>query len=150
MYFFVNDTATTEIYTLSLHDALPIYLEVVGFTFPQPAHRWFGGELKSTITGDGVVRMATGPGFEGLSYRLRFDGADLVARDTVFAVTREGGLIGINVLKGELEARLPDGSSRIVGPGSGAMIQGGEFHLMEFDPAEGDRLRTLRDRAVTI
>src|SRR3712207_8184378 len=25
--FFVNDTATTEIYTLSLHDALPIYRE---------------------------------------------------------------------------------------------------------------------------
>src|SRR3712207_8542573 len=25
MYFFFNDTATTEIYTLSLHDALPIY-----------------------------------------------------------------------------------------------------------------------------
>src|SRR5205823_14565339 len=26
--FFVNDTAPTEIYTLSLHDALPIYLIV--------------------------------------------------------------------------------------------------------------------------
>src|SRR2546428_8537086 len=26
MTFFFNDTATTEIYTLSLHDALPIYL----------------------------------------------------------------------------------------------------------------------------
>ena len=26
--FFFNDTATTEIYTLSLHDALPIYLSV--------------------------------------------------------------------------------------------------------------------------
>src|SRR5689334_25342775 len=25
VYFFFNDTATTEIYTLSLHDALPIY-----------------------------------------------------------------------------------------------------------------------------
>ena len=25
MYFFFNDTATTEIYTLSLHDALPIF-----------------------------------------------------------------------------------------------------------------------------
>src|ERR1044072_4343586 len=25
-YFFFNDTATTEIYTLSLHDALPIYV----------------------------------------------------------------------------------------------------------------------------
>src|SRR5271169_4138149 len=35
--FFFNDTATTEIYTLSLHDALPIYLEglerVPGKTF---------------------------------------------------------------------------------------------------------------------
>src|SRR3712207_6878566 len=25
LYFFLNDTATTKIYTLSLHDALPIY-----------------------------------------------------------------------------------------------------------------------------
>src|SRR3712207_8075083 len=28
--FFFNDTATTEIYTLSLHDALPIYLLLRG------------------------------------------------------------------------------------------------------------------------
>src|SRR2546430_17420228 len=27
-FFFFNDTATTEIYTLSLHDALPIYEEI--------------------------------------------------------------------------------------------------------------------------
>src|SRR5258705_6708945 len=27
-FFFFNDTATTEIYTLSLHDALPIFLDV--------------------------------------------------------------------------------------------------------------------------
>src|SRR5260221_9079872 len=27
LFFFFNDTATTEIYTLSLHDALPIYPE---------------------------------------------------------------------------------------------------------------------------
>src|SRR5690242_21502158 len=26
-FFFFNDTATTEIYTLSLHDALPIFLQ---------------------------------------------------------------------------------------------------------------------------
>ena len=25
LFFFFNDTATTEIYTLSLHDALPIF-----------------------------------------------------------------------------------------------------------------------------
>src|SRR3989442_5785415 len=32
LFFFFNDTATTEIYTLSLHDALPIFLgrEAVG------------------------------------------------------------------------------------------------------------------------
>src|SRR2546423_14929956 len=29
VFFFFNDTATTEIYTLSLHDALPIYLSAV-------------------------------------------------------------------------------------------------------------------------
>ena len=27
LFFFFNDTATTEIYTLSLHDALPIFKE---------------------------------------------------------------------------------------------------------------------------
>ncbi len=27
-FFFFNDTATTEIYTLSLHDALPIFIEL--------------------------------------------------------------------------------------------------------------------------
>src|SRR5258708_21487661 len=30
MCFFFNDTATTEIYTLSLHDALPIYAHPAG------------------------------------------------------------------------------------------------------------------------
>src|ERR1039458_10465962 len=30
-WFFFNDTATTEIYTLSLHDALPISLEQLHF-----------------------------------------------------------------------------------------------------------------------
>src|SRR2546430_12184047 len=30
LFFFFNDTATTEIYTLSLHDALPIYLPPPG------------------------------------------------------------------------------------------------------------------------
>jgi len=28
VFFFFNDTATTEIYTLSLHDALPIYRDI--------------------------------------------------------------------------------------------------------------------------
>src|SRR3712207_6959104 len=36
MFFFFNDTATTEIYTLSLHDALPISAATVGTTAEIP------------------------------------------------------------------------------------------------------------------
>ena len=44
-FFFFNDTATTEIYTLSLHDALPISYPaktISAFTFPDPpmANAW--------------------------------------------------------------------------------------------------------------
>src|SRR5256885_3465871 len=45
-FFFFNDTATTEIYTLSLHDALPISTVSVP-TRPRPpwppSRRWAGG-----------------------------------------------------------------------------------------------------------
>src|SRR2546423_12736168 len=34
-FFFFNDTATTEIYTLSLHDALPIYFSMPCFFFAE-------------------------------------------------------------------------------------------------------------------
>ncbi len=42
-YFFFNDTATTEIYTLSLHDALPIsYVEkVMHRDYLQIINGWF-------------------------------------------------------------------------------------------------------------
>src|SRR2546422_11584297 len=36
-FFFFNDTATTEIYTLSLHDALPILTDVVQAVDDHPA-----------------------------------------------------------------------------------------------------------------
>src|SRR5947208_15105807 len=38
LFFFFNDTATTEIYTLSLHDALPIFT----------THLFFEGTILST------------------------------------------------------------------------------------------------------
>src|SRR5437764_4089827 len=47
MFFFVfNDTATTEIYTLSLHDALPIYL---GGDGEDRRCRGAGGSARSTL-----------------------------------------------------------------------------------------------------
>src|SRR2546422_1467502 len=50
-FFFFNDTATTEIYTLSLHDALPIYLGQWGRRRGLPDHPLLlglGGDRKST------------------------------------------------------------------------------------------------------
>src|SRR5260221_3723626 len=40
VFFFFNDTATTEIYTLSLHDALPIFtIQMSGSNFRSLARR---------------------------------------------------------------------------------------------------------------
>src|SRR3712207_8649900 len=52
MFFFFNDTATTEIYTLSLHDALPIFY---GYDFaddPRQAVEW----VNLRTTGIGPIR----------------------------------------------------------------------------------------------
>src|SRR2546422_8537597 len=54
LFFFFNDTATTEIYTLSLHDALPIS-ERRGAAGPRqrrPAQR------RRTRSGEGIRRVA--------------------------------------------------------------------------------------------
>src|SRR5437667_7922016 len=58
MFFFFNDTATTEIYTLSLHDALPIYAGTV--------------PIGRRIAGGGVTHptFVIGPGVDRKSTRL--------------------------------------------------------------------------------
>src|SRR2546429_6894715 len=45
LFFFFNDTATTEIYTLSLHDALPIYFFP---TIPAGSSLASGGSQRAT------------------------------------------------------------------------------------------------------
>src|SRR3712207_9516999 len=40
LFFFFNDTATTEIYTLSLHDALPIYPPAKGSRWRWRTRKW--------------------------------------------------------------------------------------------------------------
>src|SRR5256885_9354569 len=44
LLFFFNDTATTEIYTLSLHDALPIWLEAPACELLEPGGRLLQAE----------------------------------------------------------------------------------------------------------
>src|SRR2546429_4807150 len=48
-FFFFNDTATTEIYTLSLHDALPISPE---HCLPHIQFLFIGSRLCSTLLSD--------------------------------------------------------------------------------------------------
>src|SRR5215510_16292603 len=48
-FFFFNDTATTEIYTLSLHDALPISARVVVAGTPHVAQQLFLAEQLARI-----------------------------------------------------------------------------------------------------
>ena len=54
MLFRSNDTATTEIYTLSLHDALPISVGKLGLQKLDPS----GNELWSLSNLDGTTRIA--------------------------------------------------------------------------------------------
>src|SRR3989441_7852093 len=62
LFFFFNDTATTEIYTLSLHDALPIYAARSPERLPDLAPRRIGG--RAHLSRDAVPegRAALRPG----------------------------------------------------------------------------------------
>src|ERR1039458_10905620 len=59
MFFFFNDTATTEIYTLSLHDALPIYVWGGELGAVLPAMGLWGTKLAQD-EGSCSIRLATG------------------------------------------------------------------------------------------
>src|SRR5258708_34755370 len=48
-FFFFNDTATTEIYTLSLHDALPIYASSASGRRLRPGRRRSGQRQRPTV-----------------------------------------------------------------------------------------------------
>src|SRR3712207_8764891 len=67
-FFFFNDTATTEIYTLSLHDALPISEQVAAVPEPQgggdrgehgQGHRRLAAVLVHREPGAAVDRKST-------------------------------------------------------------------------------------------
>src|SRR2546426_9293303 len=57
--FFFNDTATTEIYTLSLHDALPIFLDVRCQRRSSPVRRVHNQRRAAAGTLDGQDRKST-------------------------------------------------------------------------------------------
>src|SRR6266480_3489475 len=68
--FFFNDTATTEIYTLSLHDALPISLRHGGLT---------GARVQFDISGSSLT-MKHELGGQGFAIDFKVDGDRMVGR----------------------------------------------------------------------
>src|SRR5262247_4253778 len=63
--FFFNDTATTEIYTLSLHDALPILLAALNF---RAARRWRRGGSAAPVADRKSTRLNSS--HLGISYAV--------------------------------------------------------------------------------
>src|SRR3712207_6936412 len=76
--FFFNDTATTEIYTLSLHDALPIFIEETGSTID--------------ITDDGKVSIFS-KDLEVLDHTLHL--VNNYVKDVELNEVYEGKVVGI-------------------------------------------------------
>src|SRR3712207_7129555 len=81
--FFFNDTATTEIYTLSLHDALPILLVHFG-AVDHSAQVWFDGQLvaehvggQTPFTADVTDALASGRHQDRKSTRLNSSHANI-------------------------------------------------------------------------
>src|SRR2546427_8602059 len=55
IFFFFNDTATTEIYTLSLHDALPIYPRLHRRRAHEPRAAGVVDERRVTAPAEGIA-----------------------------------------------------------------------------------------------
>src|SRR3712207_7675687 len=64
LFFFFNDTATTEIYTLSLHDALPI-LQVLPAAQPGPSHATTVEDQREAPLDDLGAQLERHPGDAG-------------------------------------------------------------------------------------
>jgi len=87
-FFFFNDTATTEIYTLSLHDALPIWLGHIAqaAVLPAFAHARRNSVLAALVSGSPKKMTRLGSRY-GVRRLCRYEEADaLLANGEVDAL----------------------------------------------------------------
>src|SRR3989454_1234564 len=89
-FFFFNDTATTEIYTLSLHDALPIS---VLYTAAAPAAESDPNNRRSFPSGHAALAFAAATSYTVLAGRER------LPHRTRNAVLLYAGAVGISALR---------------------------------------------------
>src|SRR3712207_9548055 len=100
LFFFFNDTATTEIYTLSLHDALPIFASRRAAAVTEPssamaakARRWRSSTLmpeKHNGSAVGIsVRSAGGRGWGTDRKSTRLNSSHANISYAVFCLTKK-------------------------------------------------------------
>src|SRR5256712_11164771 len=81
IFFFFNDTATTEIYTLSLHDALPI--SVIIATGASPRKIGVKGEQEFSAKGVSYCATCDGPFFKNQDLVVA-GGGDSAMEEAIF------------------------------------------------------------------
>src|SRR5256885_11174387 len=97
IFFFFNDTATTEIYTLSLHDALPISIpnaSVVaiasgGSTRAMNARKRVGLARSISLMGGSLVSLRGGRNAAADRKSTRLNSSHLVISYAVFCLTKK-------------------------------------------------------------
>src|SRR3712207_6124393 len=108
MFFFFNDTATTEIYTLSLHDALPISLAVgVAYALGRELFGRWSGLVGATILAASYTQVwwARHPSSEVMSQLFILAGLWLAVRFARGAGPASGVVAGV-LLGGAMLVRV--------------------------------------------
>src|SRR5216683_2921627 len=151
-FFFFNDTATTEIYTLSLHDALPIAppqsgpakRPVYGADIAHLETRWDPHARVDVIHYEGVP---TGEMYRNLidpTYAAPRPDAEFMLLDQSAATQILDGSVDMSVLRASIIAAPYELLTRphvlIIGPGGGIDIQNALLHgASEVDAVEVNR-----------
>lgn len=117
---------------------------------PRAPGRWFQRETSATVSGDGTLRVATGPSFPGARLDIHTDAADLEVTGTTFTIIHHDGFACICVLEGNVDS-CPPGETSMEPVAAGkrrTYLQGGKsVSSGDILPSERDELATLRQRA---
>src|SRR5256885_11899765 len=106
-FFFFNDTATTEIYTLSLHDALPIYRHVQDGADDQGRNDSDGDVALGILgfLGCGAHRVEADVGEEEDRKSTRLNSSHLVISYAVFCLKKKN--VSFNIDYPSLATSVP-------------------------------------------
>ena len=129
-----------------------LMLEIEGdvvVELPPTAPRWPRGTTRGALRGEGVLRIATGPGFAGQRLFMQGEGAEWELRGTTISAEAGGGRLCLCVYEGEIAACATGQEMSPVGHGHSVVFERGKGggEVVEIMPSEAERLSALRTRA---